>query len=532
MAYAGGPNVDQVVEDAEVGYRLLLFALYTFEDKIYPLGTAKPGDLATISALLDALVCERFVPPHPQLSGGTATSTGLTHDWSGISYPVLLYLTLLDAQATFHVLGKGLDKCYHLLHTPRRAALGSSTPAPSAPAITSEDGHQKLSRTIDVILAFAASTGSSSSSVSPPPSSPVPAPPASTPGTPAAWSGGLAHLEKLFFDRVYSVLRGLLGVHLSFSALATLVRYCGAKGWSQRRSGLEEDLRLYLDAQCRAREVRGVAAVYTALLQNKFYLAATSLRNLYLSPVGSPAGDSRHPPVDVRAALTHYLALPAIPLAFDFLALHLTGTSSRAAGDDEVQRGALIDKLAELARADLPRTVRLCAEHLLPHFAEVVEGLKHDTRALFNFLTAFIEDFHRNSNNASAAGVVDEDGNMGGNSGKDASLSPTFVMTASNSATDLSVRANAASAGSGGRESELFAQHWTSDLLLQYIRLLCTYNPEATLPFLRTYVRYVPVDGCLAIVREHQLYDCVAHLLERCGDAKGTVVWPHRSFID
>ena len=128
-----GDSVDQV----DIGYKLLLFAQYTFEDKVFPRGDVQKQSVEVVCSILQFLTTEVFaVLPSLSTSVTTSSTSSLSKETekeklerekverermqsafatavkaiSSVSYPFLTFFSRLDASALMFVLFKGVEK--------------------------------------------------------------------------------------------------------------------------------------------------------------------------------------------------------------------------------------------------------------------------------------------------------------------------------------------------------------------------------------------------------------------------------------
>lgn len=444
-------NLDGVVEDAEIGYKLLLFLSYSFQDKIFPTARSKAVDVATVMGLLDLLCSPSFVPPPPLVP----TTVPLTR------HGMLGYLCHVDPQALWAVLSTGLDKAYSLLHSQRMRA--AATPQ-SGPTNANADV-QRLGSYLDQALQFACEADEKRKR-----------------------QGGLGSvpLEHLLWDRCNNVMLTMHSVHHTPSVLRSLVRYYRDRGLSQH-TACEAKLKELVEHQCKGTnaDTATLLDLFQALVSHQFYNAALATR----LPLGVPP-----PGVDSKAAMSFYLSLPSTFSAavFDFIAAQFHYLSYHD-NLDESQHASLvamrqtfcrelIDRLLTLASLNTASTVAIVNEYLLDQLAAVIAGSKHDTRIQFQLLRALIDPVRESAlqNNAAASETQATQGILANN-----------LLS-------------------------------TPDLL-HFLRLYALHAPRDMLSFLERHPSHIPLDECLAIVREHFLYDCVAHFMERCGDVAGAL---------
>lgn len=70
--------------------------------------------------------------------------------------------------------------------------------------------------------------------------------------------------------------------------------------------------------------------------------------------------------------------------------------------------------------------------------------------------------------------------------------------------------------------SKEVSEHFTQQEILTYIRLLLIFKPSDVFAFV-TFVDHYPLDECLALCKEKEVYDATAFLMERAGDASAAL---------
>jgi len=102
-------------EEAEIGFKVLLFIRFLSEGKIFPRGEACTGSSAAAGANLDFLVAsirfllnERF-QAETQSAATALSCPGASSEWSTHRFPYLSYLVMIDPGAPVYCLSKGLQ---------------------------------------------------------------------------------------------------------------------------------------------------------------------------------------------------------------------------------------------------------------------------------------------------------------------------------------------------------------------------------------------------------------------------------------
>lgn len=334
--------VDDDLDNADVGYKLLLFVCYLFEEKLFPRGLPKFYDVGIISGVLDYMLSEKIQPVSP-LSGQSPQPLKTQR------FPYLSYFAKLDALALFHVLAKGFEKQYNLLHVKK------------ASNVSEEYG--KMSTNISQLLQFAVYLDKQ---------------PQST-----------VRYENIMFDKMSSLLVSMHNVSYSPQVLHALVRYFAGKPLSLR-SMQEQQLTSLAENQSKNKE--SLVELFNVLVANNYFLSALALatRSAHLLPC------------DAKIAIGFYFALDQ-PLLFDFIDAYQAYLEKHQAADARgVLNKEIITKMVDMAMRDLKATVRLILKHLLGQMSYLIEQTKYDNKVQFLILSSLIAEHHKQEEEGSA----------------------------------------------------------------------------------------------------------------------------------
>ncbi len=199
-----------------------------------------------------------------------------------------------------------------------------------------------------------------------------------------------------------------------------------------------------------------------------------------------------------------------------------TATSHRAspAGDGgsgglEGLRSTVLSLLPGLTKLERNRAARVVLVLFPDQHEQVIQKL-HDPWLQFNYLQQLM--------NAS----------LGRGSSSSLSSSPSAVAAASSSSSSLAARRAAAPlikhASSSGVTDllERSGISVTPDMHKLYIKLLCQFEKESVLRYLKSNDQY-PIDECLRLCEKYDVSEARAYLLERTGDVHGAMTHLLRS---
>jgi hypothetical protein len=345
---------------AERGYKLLLFVLYTAEDKIYPRGLSKVIGYQSLLDLINYLLQVDYLTIPSLISStsivsskeecveGLVTNPFCTLPHSRRNYPYLSYFTLLDASALLHVLCTAWSKLYTL-------SMQSKV----------SDDFAGIAGQLDIMLKFTVYIDTIITSFS---------------------------MHKLYLDKCSELLPNMAHVVMTMELWSSLVSHCSNKARSSHHRQ-EALLTTLVESQCKLLASHNSTTwsdISNLLCLKQYYIAALSIRHV------------EEIEVNYKAALTFYLSLVDTnnssdsnnTLVFDYITLQYANFERRS--DEAVFRQKssfsqeVVTKLLDLAAISLDRTVLLLSEQLLTSITAVIEAGKYNSKLQFAVLTALI----------------------------------------------------------------------------------------------------------------------------------------------
>lgn len=453
-------------EITDLGYKLLLFLLYTFEDKIFPRGDMEPQSYETVFGLLELLTSAHLIPL-PGISNLSSMASVFFSDNAELvtrmKYPILMFFTKLDASALMFCLVKGIERINRMIESSDTA----SSPAKSGHKNMVE--HQ-LAHLLYEIFAFSRLVDEEQEQA----------------------SFQLTYkisMEHLFFQQFHAMI-SCLTCPLPMDLMQQMLSH-SAKQPPQQHHHDEQLFVQLVEKQGRYlshvhSSTHGWQELHRVLTGHNFFIAALALKPTFSSSVSANqhqqfiqmCKDLLSNGVRYYVELAHQLMhrehrYEGWDSVFSFIHLqyqHLDSfTAATSEGElDSVReyfRLQVIQVILEIAGIDLKQTIAVIIQYLLPSLHDLVEVSKTDPRAQYNLLKALLEEWK--------------------------------------------------SAHPGVNIASEYLQ--ISDLLT-YLRLTAKYDPESFLSFFMEYEEYCPVDDCLDVAKEFHISDAIAYILEKTGD--------------
>jgi hypothetical protein len=516
-AASGYPSSEQ----AEIGYRLLLFLEYIGQGKIFPRGDKMDPVPSpdVLWRLLELLVSEKYLS-HSSVAFGTRPQRDASvYSVESEMYPFLFALYKVDADALFFSISQGLE-ALSSLHEMYINATNSSldSPKPNPMPIDQSIGivlektfaflmhlvevhslnedvmlrpffeqcaldivscreilsHDLLSSVIsylsqhvkprlaaeELAMRLAALQSKSHHSVA---------------GSINKSSDGASSPVKSQANAVSSTLRSMLE-EAKFYRAAQMVTY-----WKQFNAGsaivFGAGLRYYLTLATRAgsRDVLPTNDVVFGVKQGKRGIGSSR------AAVWSPEYAQSAQPMDVVGLQWEQ---PFLFIDDQYRILYM-----RTQDADAVSSFAsvLIGVLPELYELDHEKTKIICRNHLTSFTSEMCEKLRRYPSLLFEVLYAIFKSVTASGDHSMS--MVPETNTRGSISISNAvDISPSFTQ---------------------------------ADMLI-FLKLVATLQPHAMYNILRTVDNY-SIDEVLSLCKERRVYDATSYLLERMGDSSGAL---------
>lgn len=512
-AVAGYPSSEQ----AEIGYRLLLFMEYIGQGRIFPRGdkmepTPSPDVLWRI---LELLVSEKYLSHSSVAFGTRPQSDASVYSVEGEMYPFLFALYKVDADALFYSISQSLEALMGLHEAYNSVNNGEDSPKQSVMPIDqsigivlektfaflvhlleahslNEDvmlrpffeqcaldivscrevlGHDLLRSVINYLgqlvkprlaaeelaMRLAASQSKSHHTVA---------------GTLSKASDGASSPMKTQ-SNTSSALRSILE-EAKFYRAAQMVTY-----WKQLNAGspivFGAGLRYYLTLATRAgsRDVVPTNDVVFGIKQGK-----RSMNSGRLS-VWSPEYSQAPQPMDAVGLQSEQ---PFLFIDDQYRILYMRTQDADTVGSFA---SVLIGVLPELYELDHEKTKCICRNHLTSFTSEMCDKLWRYPSLLFEVLYAIFKSVTASADHSAMTGP---ETNVRGSISGAVDISPSFTQ---------------------------------ADMLI-FLKLVATLQPHAMYNILRTVDNY-SIDEVLVLCKERRVFDATSYLLERMGDNSGAL---------